>query len=387
MADSTYLLPDDYEIRFTGIGKAWNYFTADETVVEVPFELWNVGDTTTTADDFRLVPYIEQADSGNDTWDLVADDHSLSTGANDPYTDLIYWVSPADRTPGAQGYDAFIAALEAKLAAGEKPSESCVGWSDPLGGGVQVDKAKLDPDCNGVALMHRMTFVSWNGSVTDDATDGQFYAPTLPETGTIFRIVTSGESVIDAPVLLSPVDASAFERAPRLFWAEPEGIDGEVEIAADREFRSPVAFKAVYGGGGTSSSATVDSIAAGSYFWRVILQSQSGDTIRSGVRTFSVNQTITANEADALPQSLTLLSPSPHPVSGPSRLRFYLPMSSEVRMEAYDLMGRRIAILADGAQSQGWREAAWPEGLSSGVYLVRLRAGSEMQTRQVVVVR
>ncbi len=56
-------------------------------------------------------------------------------------------------------------------------------------------------------------------------------------------------------------------------------------------------------------------------------------------------------------------------------------------MEAYDLLGRRIAILAEGNQPQGWREAAWPGGLSAGVYLVRLRAGSETQTRQVVVVR
>ncbi len=153
------------------------------------------------------------------------------------------------------------------------------------------------------------------------------------------------------------------------------------------QFRSPAAFKAVYGGGGSSSSATVDSIAAGSYFWRVILTSQKGDTIRSDVRTFSVSRTITADEADATPQSLTLLSPSPHPVSGPAHLRFYLPRSSDVRMEAYDLMGRRVAVLAEGNQQQGWREAVWPDGLSAGVYLVRLRAGSETQTRQVVVVR
>ena len=84
---------------------------------------------------------------------------------------------------------------------------------------------------------------------------------------------------------------------------------------------------------------------------------------------------------------MTLLSPAPHPVSGPSRLRFYLPQSSDVRMEAYDLMGRRIAILAEGTQPQGWRETVWPNGLSAGVYFVRLRAGAETQTRQVVVVR
>ncbi len=196
--------------------------------------------------------------------------------------------------------------------------------------------------------------MSWNGG------EAPPYDQELPETGTVFRIVASGEGVIDAPVLLSPSDASAFERAPRLFWVAPEGLRGEVEVATDAAFRSPAAFKAVYGGGGSSSSATVDSIAAGSYFWRVILTSQSGDTIRSEVRSFSVSRTITADEADATPQSLTLLSPHPHPVSGPADCVSICRSRRTCGWRHTTLMGRRVAVLAEGNQQQGWREAVWP---------------------------
>ncbi len=116
----------------------------------------------------------------------------------------------------------------------------------------------------------RLVLVSWNGATAPP------YAQPLPETGTVFRIVASGEGVIDAPVLLSPSDASTFDRAPRLFWNAPAGLRGDVEIATDAAFRSPAAFTPVYGGGGSATSMTVDAIDAGSYFWRVVLRSQKG---------------------------------------------------------------------------------------------------------------
>ncbi len=353
-----------FEIRFTSAGSVGYRRFQDQAAIAVPFEIWSTPTDTPgdPSDDVKLIPVIldydpaANAGSGGGGMDGVYNlstlDSPVSSSDNDPFTDWLYFFDPLDATPGTAGYDAYA-------------------------NGGSLDLTKV-----GEETLGRIVLVNWNGGGPPLPIEQP-----LPEQGTVFRIVVSGESAIDTPVLLSPSDASAFDAAPRFYWAEPDGIDGKVEIAADRGFRSPVPFTAVYGGGGSESSATIDAIDAGSYFWRVVLVSQQGDSVRSDVRTFSVSRTITADEVEAAPQSLTLLSPSPHPVSGPARLRFYLPASGEVRMEAYDLMGRRVAILTDGAHPQGWREAAWPSGLSAGVYLVRIRAGSETQTRQVVVVR
>ncbi len=341
-----------FEIRFTADGSTAYRRFQDNAAVQVPFEIWSTPTETPDdpSDDVKLIPVLNDVDN-NGTFNLSTRDSPVSSAENDPFTDWIYFFDPVDTTSGTAGYDAYA-------------------------NGGTLDLTKV-----GEETLARIVLVSWN------AGNQPPYAQELPEEGTVFRIVVSGESAIDAPVPLSPADATSFDTAPRLYWAQPEGITATVEVATDIDFRSPVPFTAVYGGGGAESSATIDAIDAGSYFWRVVLVSQQGDSVRSAARSFTVSQTITSNEAAETPQSLTLLSPAPHPINGPSRLRFFLPTSGEVRMEAYDLMGRRIAVLAEGAQAQGWSEAAWPDGLSAGVYLVRLRAGSETQTRQVVVVR
>ena len=191
-----FLVPNDFEIRFTGNGKAWNYFSAAEEILDVPFELWNtgVGTPDDTSDDFQLVPYVLD-DDGNGEFNMRLTDSGLSGADNDPFTDRFYWVTPRDETPGSQGYNNFITAVQEKLDAGTVPGDECVGWADPYGGGVQVPSASLDPRCDGASLLARMTLVNWNGSFGDSTEAGLFYQPVLPETGTVFRIVTSKPNI------------------------------------------------------------------------------------------------------------------------------------------------------------------------------------------------
>ena len=172
---------NDYEMRFSQrcvddpascIG--WRRFE-DDLPMEVPFELWNVGASEGPEDDYRMIPAV--LDNGGEVWNLstaggdtvvtslelydVGGDHPISGGANDPYTDWVYWFDPVDTTPGEAGYQAFAAA----------PGNG----SAALGGEV----------------MARTVLVNWNGwSDADD--DGQFDTidAMLPETGTVFRIAT-----------------------------------------------------------------------------------------------------------------------------------------------------------------------------------------------------
>ena len=79
----------------------------------------------------------------------------------------------------------------------------------------------------------------------------------------------------------------------------------------------------------------------------------------------------------------------PNPARGPAAVvRFGLPAEGDVRVEAFDVLGRRVAVLAEGSFGAGWHEASLAAGsLPSGVYVVRFATGGEVAVRQVTVAR
>ena len=165
----TRLGPLDYEMRFlqecldamdgvveVGIDcVAWRAFQ-DGVVIEVPFQLWQTGIATPddASDDVRIVAWIcDTGACGAGTVDGVYDiggDHAISGGANDPFTDWIYWTRPEDDSPGTAGHDAFY------LTDGEARE-----------------------------FMARTVLVQWNGGTSAP------YDVEMLEPGTVIRILTS----------------------------------------------------------------------------------------------------------------------------------------------------------------------------------------------------
>jgi hypothetical protein len=69
-------------------------------------------------------------------------------------------------------------------------------------------------------------------------------------------------------------------------------------------------------------------------------------------------------------------------------LRYGLPVSSVVRLEVYDVLGREVARLVEGEQAAGWHEVVFDGSLlPSGVYLYRLEAGTFTQARTMLLVK
>lgn len=77
-------------------------------------------------------------------------------------------------------------------------------------------------------------------------------------------------------------------------------------------------------------------------------------------------------------------SGSSDPSNVRARLRFALPEAGHVRLDVYDVRGRRVALLLDEVRTPGWREAVLDgRGLASGLYLVRLETGGRVLTRRI----
>ncbi len=152
--------PFDYELRFTEDGGAAGILDSIGMVINVPFEMWNIGikSPEETEDDYRMIPFVKDLDS-NGLFNINPVDHVISGGDNDPETDAIYWFNPLDRTPGESGYES---AASSSFTAG-------------VGEGV----------------MSAMVLVNWNGGSVNDPDFPENLDAVMPESGTIFRIISN----------------------------------------------------------------------------------------------------------------------------------------------------------------------------------------------------
>ena len=77
------------------------------------------------------------------------------------------------------------------------------------------------------------------------------------------------------------------------------------------------------------------------------------------------------------------LAVAPNPSRGAARVAFTLPEASDVTVEVLDLLGRRVAVLAERSFSAGSHTLALPATVAGGTYLVRLQAGRDALTRTI----
>jgi hypothetical protein len=78
----------------------------------------------------------------------------------------------------------------------------------------------------------------------------------------------------------------------------------------------------------------------------------------------------------ALPDA-ALLTPSPHPMRGLTQIRFSLPRRQHVRLELFDVVGRRVALLADMECKAGPQHVPFDaSSLQRGAYLLRMSTES-----------
>ncbi len=98
--------------------------------------------------------------------------------------------------------------------------------------------------------------------------------------------------------------------------------------------------------------------------------------------------------AAIVPARVSLAAPAPNPYAasgGPLRVRWTLPVAADVRLELFDLGGRRVATLASGTQAAGEHEATWGGRAEDGgalrpaLYLLRLATPAGSATRRVAL--
>jgi len=161
--------------------------------------------------------------------------------------------------------------------------------------------------------------------------------------------------------------------------------------------------EALFGNKTTRSSyiqftATINYFASGvpdscEMWFGILGSSANGDTIHVG-STFRLDDLALSGTAAGIeltpsqPLTYTLGQNYPNPFNPSTSITYQLKSAGQVRLSVYDILGREVAVLVDGMQTQGAHEARFDgNGLASGVYIYRLQAGTFIEQKKMVLAK
>ena len=357
---------DDYEWRFPQYcfdaidgtiddGDCLAYRAFEEgNFVEVPFELWNVGDADDPEDDYRMIPVIctQLCAAGSASPDsfAIGGDHAVSEDANDPTTPWVYWFNPLTNksSRGETGYDAFFAGSGTNTNLGEE-------------------------------VFSRMVLVQLDGGFSPP------YNIKSPEPGTVFRIAINP---FPAPVPSAPRNAALIDISNTGLAWQGAATPYQVQVAQDSDFASTLVdsmhIEVPYF---TFQQLPLNQ----ELFWRVRTIEDTGDAASAWSTPFSFQlQSMPVNTKTseaAFPGSYELSNNYPNPFSNRTLIRYGLPIASTVQLDVYDLLGRHVRTLVRSQQESGWHEIVFDgTSLPAGMYLYRLQTESFSQTQSMILI-
>jgi len=88
------------------------------------------------------------------------------------------------------------------------------------------------------------------------------------------------------------------------------------------------------------------------------------------------------------PGEFSLLQNYPNPFNAQTTIEFTVSRADQVKLEAFDLLGRKVAVLADARMDAGPHSVTWDcSDLSSGVYFYKLTIGDKSATRKLTLLK
>jgi len=92
--------------------------------------------------------------------------------------------------------------------------------------------------------------------------------------------------------------------------------------------------------------------------------------------------------SEVIPSQFLLSQNYPNPFNASTSISYNLTQSSDVVLDVFDIMGRKVESLVSGYQVAGAHKAIWNAGdMSSGIYVYKLTAGRFMENRKMLLIK
>jgi len=89
-----------------------------------------------------------------------------------------------------------------------------------------------------------------------------------------------------------------------------------------------------------------------------------------------------------VPVTFSLEQNYPNPFNPSTKIEFSIPVKTKVKLEIFDILGRKISTLADGEESAGSHSVDFNAyNLSSGVYIYKLSSPNKILSRKMILLK
>ena len=169
-------------------------------------------------------------------------------------------------------------------------------------------------------------------------------------------------------------------------WGADERADTyHFQLAEDEEFEVVIEDEE----GLEATEIEVNELQGGTtYHWRLEANNSNGGLGWSSVASFSTKELVSAEPGTEVPDDYALNGNYPNPFNPTTVISYQLPEAGHVRLEVYDVMGRRVAVLVDEPTGAGSHEVSFDASeFSSGTYIYRIEAGSFVDSRIMMFVK
>ena len=124
------------------------------------------------------------------------------------------------------------------------------------------------------------------------------------------------------------------------------------------------------------------------YFWRVRATSPAGTSPWSAGFKFRTVQVSGVEPAPDVPSTFGLDQNYPNPFNPTTMIGYQVPVAGRVSIVVYDVLGQEVDRLVDGVETPGRHAVPWDGSRrASGVYLVRMTAGSFAATKRMLLIK
>jgi photosystem II stability/assembly factor-like uncharacterized protein len=124
------------------------------------------------------------------------------------------------------------------------------------------------------------------------------------------------------------------------------------------------------------------------YYWRVNASNSCVTSSWSLRWSFQTLLTATGNIGSEIPKSFKLYNNYPNPFNPVTKIKFDLPLNSNVIIRIYDVTGKEVASLINGEVKAGTYEYQFnASNLSSGIYFYKLETGSFTDVKRMVLIK
>jgi hypothetical protein len=221
-----------------------------------------------------------------------------------------------------------------------------------------------------------------------------------------------GSVEIDAFSVLAPADDSSFdlgtgaETEVTFTWEEATS-NAEVTYvfmldSANADFSNPLfTIESDNDGSATALTGTyavIDStlkdlgvLSGESIDLKWTVMAVASDSTRMAENAFNISFTTmigVSNEPEELPLTFKLNQNYPNPFNPTSTIQFTLPQSGDVRLDVFTITGQLVTTLVNTRMGSGEHSVTFDgSNLASGVYIYRIMAGKNIQTKRMTLIK